>query len=72
MGTTTMHLKVGLADQPYTADYEVDETVTTDMKTFTHDFTPAQNDARVGIAFDKFMGGSGNRINFDNVWINKN
>jgi hypothetical protein len=46
-----MHFKVALSVQPYTSDYEVDDTLNNTMRTFTHTFTPMSGtDANTGIA----------------------
>ena len=39
-GNVTMHVKVGLAVQPYTSDYETNETLNNGLQTFNHMFTP--------------------------------
>jgi hypothetical protein len=51
MGNVRMHVKVALSVQPYTSDYEVDETLNNTMRTFTHTFMPMNGtDANMGIA----------------------
>jgi hypothetical protein len=46
-----MHVKVALSVQPYTSDYEVDDTLNNNPKTFMHTFMPMNgNDANMGIA----------------------
>jgi hypothetical protein len=46
-----MHVKVALSVQPYTSDYEVDDTLNNNTRTFTHTFMPMNGtDANMGIA----------------------
>jgi hypothetical protein len=46
-----MHVKIALSVQPYTSDYEVDDTLNNTMRTFTHTFMPMNGtDANMGIA----------------------
>jgi hypothetical protein len=68
-GSAMMHIKVGLADPPYTSDYETDVTLSSTLQSFMHTFTPAQNDARNGIAFTFSGTTNNNRICLDNVSI---
>jgi hypothetical protein len=50
-GNVRMHVKVALSVQPYTSDYEVDETLNNNVKTFTHMFMPMNGtDNNMGIA----------------------
>jgi len=50
-GNVRMHVKVALSVQPYTSDYEVDDTLNNTVKTFTHTFTPMNGtDNNMGIA----------------------
>jgi len=50
-GNVRMHVKVALAVQPYTSDYEVDDMLNNNMRTFTHTFMPMNGtDANMGIA----------------------
>ena len=68
-GSAMMHVKIGLADPPYTADHEADVTLSSSLQSFMHMFTPAQNDARTGIAFTFSGNANNNRICLDNVSI---
>ena len=46
-----MHVKVALSVQPFTSDYEVDETLNNNLRTFTHTFMPMNGtDNDMGIA----------------------
>jgi hypothetical protein len=46
-----LHFKIALSVQPYTSDYEVDDTLNTMTKTFMHTFMPMNgSDANTGIA----------------------
>ena len=71
-GNVTMHVKVGLAVQPYTSDYETNETLNSGLQTFNHMFTPSNGtDQNMGIAFT-FMGASNSTVCLDNVSIAPN
>ena len=63
----SMHVKVGLAVSPYTSDFETspNESLGGNLQTYTHTFTPPQNDVNTGLAFT-FSGGSGT-VCLDNV-----
>jgi hypothetical protein len=46
-----LHVKVALSVQPYTSDYEVDDTLNNNAKTFMHTFMPMNGtDTNMGIA----------------------
>ena len=50
-GSPRMHVKVALSVQPYTSDYEVDDTLNNTMRPFTHTFKPMNGtDSNMGIA----------------------
>jgi hypothetical protein len=50
-GNVRMHVKVALSVQPYTSDYEVDDTLNNTMRTFTHTFMPMNGtDNNMGLA----------------------
>ena len=50
-GSPRMHVKVALSVEPYTSDYEVDDTLNNNMRTFTHTFKPTNGtDNNMGIA----------------------
>jgi hypothetical protein len=50
-GNVKMHVKVALSVQPFTSDFEVDDTLNNNLRTFTHTFTPANGtDSNMGIA----------------------
>jgi hypothetical protein len=68
-GNVTMHVKVGLAVQPYTSDYETNETLNNSLQTFNHMFMPMNGtDQNMGIAFT-FTGASNSTVCLDNVSI---
>jgi uncharacterized membrane protein YgcG len=59
-GNAKMHVKVALSVQPYTSDYEVDETLNNNARTFMHMFMPANGtDANMGIAITVPNGANG-------------
>ena len=71
-GNVTMHVKVGLAVQPYTSDYETNETLNSGLQTFNHTFTPSNGtDQNMGIAFT-FTGAGNSTVCLDNVSIVQN
>lgn len=48
----TVDAKVGHTESPFTADFETgNDGVTTSLQTFTHMFTPPQDDSSTGLAF---------------------
>ena len=50
-GSPRMHVKVAHSVDPFTSDYEVDETLTNNLQTFTHTFKPMNGtDNNMGIA----------------------
>ncbi len=68
-GNVTMHVKVGLAVQPYTSDYETNETLNSGLQTFNHMFTPSNGtDQNMGIAFT-FNGAGNATVCLDDVSI---
>jgi hypothetical protein len=59
-GNARMHVKVALSVQPYTSDYEVDETLNNTMRTFMHTFMPMNGtDDNMGIAITTPNGTNG-------------
>jgi len=60
MGNVRMHVKVALSVQPYTSDYEVDDMLNNNMRTFTHPFMPMNGtDPNMGIALTVPNGATG-------------
>jgi hypothetical protein len=68
-GGGTVHVKVGMAVSPYTADYEGNSSVNSSPQTFTHMFTA--NDNNAGIAFT-FMNAGTSTVCLDNVTLVQN
>jgi hypothetical protein len=51
---------------PYTADYEVNDSLNSSLQTFTHDFSTTIADVNAGIAFT-FMNAGSATVCIDNV-----
>jgi hypothetical protein len=72
-GSRMMRVKVGLSVDPFTSDYEVTETLTTQSQPFTHTFTPMNGtDPNMGLAFMMFSGTNNSTVCFDNVTLTAN
>jgi hypothetical protein len=72
-GSKMMRVKVGLSVDPFTSDYEVTETLTTQSQPFTHTFTPMNGtDPNMGLAFMQFSGTNNSTVCFDNVTLTAN
>jgi hypothetical protein len=68
-----VHLKIGLSVNPYTTDYEVTESLTAQVQTFTRTFTPMNGaDPNAGLAFMSFSGTNNSTVCFDNVTLTAN
>jgi hypothetical protein len=65
-GSGTVNVKIGLAVQPYTSDFEGSNSLNSSLQTFTHTFTCPNNDANTGMAFTFSNAGSGT-VCVDNV-----
>ena len=66
-GNVKMHVKVAHSVQPYTSDYEVDETLNNNQRTLMHMFTPMNGtDDNMGIAFT-VPNGTNATVCFDDV-----
>jgi len=70
-GAGTLHTKVGLAVQPYTADFEGNDNLGSSLQTFTHTFMPSNTDNNAGIAFT-FMNAGSSTVCIDNVTLSAN
>jgi hypothetical protein len=68
-GAGTVHIKVGMAVSPYSADYEGNSAVSSSPQTFTHMFTA--NDNNAGIAFT-FMNAGTSTVCLDNIALVSN
>jgi hypothetical protein len=69
-GAGSMHLKIGMAAQPYGDIYTADDALNSSLQTFTHNFTPtATNNA--GLAFTFSNAGTG-MVCLDNVTLTAN
>jgi hypothetical protein len=72
-GSRMMRVKVGLSVDPFTSDYEVTESLTTQSQPFTHTFTPMNGtDPNMGLAFMQFSGTNNSTVCFDNVTLTAN
>jgi hypothetical protein len=72
-GSRMMRVKVGLSVDPFTSDYEVAESLTTQSQTLTHTFTPMNGaDPNMGLAFMQFSGTNNSTVCFDNVTLTAN
>ena len=72
-GSRMVHVKVGLSVDPFTSDYEVGESLTTQSQTLTHTFTPMNGtDPNMGLAFMQFSGTNNSTVCFDNVTLTAN
>jgi hypothetical protein len=62
-------VKIALSVQPYTSDYEVDDTLSATVRTFTHTFMPMNGtDMNMGIAMT-VPNGSNGTVCIDDVSI---
>jgi len=61
--------KVGLAVDPFTADFEQDDQVGTSFSTFTHRFTTDHADDQTGLAFILQGGGQSSMVCIDDVQL---
>jgi len=68
-GAGTVHVKIGMAASPYTADYEGNSSINSGPQTYTHTFTA--NDNNAGIAFT-FMNAGTSTVCLDNIVLVQN
>jgi hypothetical protein len=68
-GGGTVHVKIGMAVSPYSADYEGNSSISSGLQTYTHNFTA--NDNNAGIAFT-FMNAGTSTVCLDNVALVQN
>jgi hypothetical protein len=68
-GSGTVHVKVGMAVDPFGPDFEANDGVSSSLQTFTHTFTA--NDGNAGLAFS-FMNAGTSTVCLDNVTLTTN
>jgi hypothetical protein len=68
-GAGTVHVKIGMAASPYTADYEGNSSIDSGLQTYTHTFTA--NDNNAGIAFT-FMNAGTSTVCLDDIVLVQN
>jgi hypothetical protein len=63
-----VNAKVALAVPPYTADFEGNNAINSNLQTFTQTFTSPNNDINTGIAFT-FANAGSSTVCIDNVTL---